>query len=539
MATFVRRTGITGKALWATIGTIAMVAAIASSAQAGLVIDLRNGTTNGANFIAVDTTAASPSGSVTLNIYAVVTNAGGTPISGDYNKALLSFYSSNGGLVYGNMVAANDPAFVMAGNLATSAGTPTDLDGDSDIDVGSTNNALVAGWFVSLGAQGAYAPVGTEGLVLGTVTFTYTGWATNSHGTTTISTVGKTGSGPSAGGAWKEAGVGKLGQPTAGQGVTIYGTAVARINGDLTVTNGAAAVSNGTTSLGTINTWSWDLNGDGTYDVSNGTGTLDLTYADLTGTYGLTPSATPKTVKMKVSSSLVGIPNGNVAETTQSLLLYQLAQAVASGATVTNAAGGAFHGDASVGTIDTWSWDLNNDGTFDATNGTGVLNVDYAALLALGLTPSGTPYSVKMKVSNSALPGGNVAEADASLTLYDLAQAVITGNVTVADGAPGTVFGNTSTGTALGTWSFDFNNDGVWDLTNNTGVADVSFDYLVDTLGMTPQEAAYVMNMKVTGAFGNESMATGLLYLTPVPEPATLALLGLGGLALLRRRRQA
>lgn len=85
-------------------------------------------------------------------------------------KSIGSFLS--GGPLLGSMSAVLDPGFA---GLASSPGSLADLDADTDLDVGSNNDASPAGFYAAVSTGLVQPPADTKDEVLGTVTFTYTG----------------------------------------------------------------------------------------------------------------------------------------------------------------------------------------------------------------------------------------------------------------------------------------------------------------------------------------------------------------------------
>ncbi len=87
-------------------------------------------------------------------------------------------------------------------------------------------------------------------------------------------------------------------------------------------------------------------------------------------------------------------------------------------------------------------------------------------------------------------------------------------------------------GGSIGSWLWDLDNDGQYD-DGSGSILNRSYDYLVNTLHLEPGQQ-YTVGIKV---LDNENeWATDISTLTIIPEPATMALLGLGGLLLCRKR---
>jgi len=121
--------------------------------------------------------------------------------------------------------------------------------------------------------------------------------------------------------------------------------------------------------------------------------------------------------------------------------------------------------------------------------------------------------------------------------------AVAGGPYTVAFNGNTNLDGSTGTGSYgnVTTWAWNLDNvdqgsDGNLydDATGQT--PNLTYDYLVNTLGLSPDGVARAIGLKVTNDVSLTSTAAGSL--TIMPEPATLAFLGFGAVGLLARRRR-
>ncbi|MBN1555184.1 MAG: PEP-CTERM sorting domain-containing protein [Phycisphaerae bacterium] len=92
--------------------------------------------------------------------------------------------------------------------------------------------------------------------------------------------------------------------------------------------------------------------------------------------------------------------------------------------------------------------------------------------------------------------------------------------------------------TNLESYYWDFNNDGTWDFVDDDPYDARSYEYLVG-LGI-PAGQWHTFRLSAYDDEGTRGDYYGQLFLNPggVPEPASLSLLVLGGLTLLRRRRR-
>ena len=142
--------------------------------------------------------------------------------------------------------------------------------------------------------------------------------------------------------------------------------------------------------------------------------------------------------------------------------------------------------------------------------------------------PTGTGY----KKDN--VGGTTPAVTGRIVTLYRPATAVVGGPLTIDSGETKQLGGTGSTGT-FDTWEWIIGGL-TTSLTGDT--PDVSYDYLVDTLHLTPGNT-YDVQLNLTSAYEAITPGFGENLLTIAPEPATLALLAFGGLAMLARRRRS
>ena len=256
-------------------------ALLISSASGALTLDL----INGGKFVPVSVGTEV----VTLNVWATTGNLDGNAANDGISRLYAAFYSSNGGLIKGNMSLAFTPTNPLNNNLENIGGVPTpavgamaDLDGDGDLDVGSTVVAVATGWTLAKAATGMYV-VGPVNFA--TLTFTSTGWnAADLHGVTEIWGIGRP---SSVNNSWKEDGVSKTGMILTGEKIVLYRPAAPAGQG-FTINPGESKTFDGSASVGSVNQYSWDFNGDGIFEVLDSLiPTAGVTFDYLTGTLGL------------------------------------------------------------------------------------------------------------------------------------------------------------------------------------------------------------------------------------------------------------
>jgi len=186
-----------------------------------------------------------------------------------------------------------------------------------------------------------------------------------------------------------------------------------------------------------VNNWDWDFDNDGTVDNS----TQNPTYTF--------PSSGTFPVNLEVS---VG---GNCThDTTVNVVVNQTSIANFTPQAVCLGVSSNFT-DMSIGGVDTWSWDFDNDGTVDNTS----QNPSYTF-------PSAGTFPVNLEVS----VGGNCSH---DTTINVSVNAVSTANFTVPEVCLGdsSRFTDVSIG-GVDSWSWDFDNDGTVDDTLQNPVFD-------------------------------------------------------------------
>lgn len=242
-----------------------------NAALGDLRLDVRWGATN---TVAIN----GPTDVVTASLWVVATGANADTSDDGVQKFYAAYYSSNGGLVLGAMTQTFLPDQPLDSDMHM--GTSQDLDGDGDNDVGGTNAASGTDWVYARAYTGGVIP---SPIHFGTVTFSGNGWGGSPHGVTRIWGIGRPSSTYSA--IWREDGVMVSGNASTGSEITLYRPAAADAGDGLSVGPGGSAILDGSRSVGTIDSWEWDLNGDGLADVTGETSAI--TYDYLATTLGL------------------------------------------------------------------------------------------------------------------------------------------------------------------------------------------------------------------------------------------------------------
>jgi len=225
-------------------------------------------------------------------------------------------------------------------------------------------------------------------------------------------------------------------------------------------------------STGTISSYAWDFDNDGTVDSTDqnpiytytaaGNYTVNLTVSNAGGS-----DSEVKTEYIVVSEPLPGAPVANFTANVTSGTAPLDVQFT----------------DASTGTISSYAWDFDNDGTVDSTEQNPIYTYTAAGSYTVNLTVSndgGSDSEVKTEyiVVSEPLPGAPVADFAATPTSGD---------------APLTVnFTDASTGT-VSSYAWDFDNDGTVDSIEQNPV------YTYNSAGN------YTVNLTVTGPGGSDS----------------------------------
>lgn len=221
-------------------------------------------------------------------------------------------------------------------------------------------------------------------------------------------------------------------------------------------------------STGTITSWAWDFENDGTVDSTQQnpahTYTTPGTYEVKLGVTG--PGGTDDQVKTRYITVTEAAP---VAEFTATPRSGYPPLAV----TFT---------DQSVGSVTTWQWDFENDGTVDSTSQNPVFSYAREGIYNVTLTvtgPGGSDTELKTGYISVATTAG-IPRADFSV------------NRTVVNKYEPVKFTDKSAG-IITVWAWDFNNDGVTD----SAAQDPVYSY--------GSAGTYTVNLAVAGPGGSSN----------------------------------
>jgi hypothetical protein len=278
--------------------TLAVLAWAAVSAQAGtLQHDLR--LTGGGTAVAV----TSPTQVVTgIELWEVILGAAEPHDDEGLSKFYCSIHSSSGGLVTGDLSATWAKVYwpeygvwaptLLSMSMMSKLGAWTDLDGDGDVDIGSNDPHESANWILGR-LPDILSPLPGDQHHTVDLVFTGTGWGDQPHGVTEVYAVPRfrpEDRPPDRGidDIWFEEGEPlEFGDVAGGQRIILYRPAEADAGGGYVAAPGGGVPLDGSDSVGTIDEWLWDLDGDGTTDVTGET--VAVSFADLVKVYGLAP----------------------------------------------------------------------------------------------------------------------------------------------------------------------------------------------------------------------------------------------------------
>ncbi len=231
-------------------------------------------------------------------------------------------------------------------------------------------------------------------------------------------------------------------------------------------------------STGSITSWSWDFDNDGTPDSALQHPSYIYNTA---GTY---------TVSLTVTG-----PGGSTTETKiDHITVWEPPGAAFSGTPTTGGVGLIVSfTDESTGDITSWSWDFDNDGTPDSTEQHPSYTYGAAGTYTVSLTVTG--------------PGGSDTETKTDyITVYDAPLAAFSANPTSGLVALSVDFTDESTG-AITSWSWDFDNDGTPDSILQHP------SHIYNTAG------TYTVSLTVTGPGGSDT-ETRIDYISVWEPPA-------------------
>ncbi|MBE3070025.1 MAG: PEP-CTERM sorting domain-containing protein [Planctomycetes bacterium] len=306
-----------GRVLLSALALVVACGLTMSSAMGGVTVEVRRPLGATGPII-----ATGPGQVLDLEVWAVVTGADGNTANDGLWKFYASVLSSNGGLVKGDMGGMafhqdsywiNPPGFWLIVPTPfnvdpASVGASADLDGDGDLDIGSTDPVDAVGWV--LGRAAAMTPT-TQQNAWHVMNFEFAVTEmVDPHGVTQIyvsprpgkdslwNEDGYTGTGAPPH-TWNEAGD-RLGSPEAGAPIMLYAEALAMLPygpEGLQVPFGADIVLDAGPSMGSINTYEWDLNSDGLVDFTSSEPMLTVAWDTLVAA-GFGPGIYPATLRV-------------------------------------------------------------------------------------------------------------------------------------------------------------------------------------------------------------------------------------------------
>lgn len=146
--------------------------------------------------------------------------------------------------------------------------------------------------------------------------------------------------------------------------------------------------------------------------------------------------------------------------------------------------------------------------------------------------PNGTGYKV------DSVGGSIPATTGTEVTLYRPATAVVGPALTIGVGDPTKILGGTGSTGTFDTSNYKWYINGILtDLTGDTPT--VTLDYLVNGLGLGVGTWGVELDLSSIYQPGGITPGEGSIQILSTPEPATLALLAFGGLAMISRRRRS
>jgi len=260
--------------------------------------------------------------------------------------------------------------------------------------------------------------------------------------------------------------------------LTVYNPAAADFTGTPTSGPASLAVTFTDLSTGDIDIWSWDFDNDGTEDSTEQNPSYTF---DTPGTY---------TVVLTAS----GLGGSDTSTKTDYITVYTSA---AADFTATPTSGPApltaTFTDLSLGDIDSWSWDFDNDGTEDSTEQDPGYTYTTPGIYTVSLTASG--------------PGGSDTKTQMDyITVYTPALADFTATPTSGPASLAVTFTDSSSGD-INTWSWDFDNDG----TEDSAVQSPSYTYTIP--------GVYAVSLTVSGLGGSDTN-TKVNYITVYTPPS-------------------